>query len=433
MMHLTLLRQTLALSGAGAWAMHESGFSALASGVPTYDERAVAAAPGERLPGSRFARVVGDTAILAVRGALMQRWNYAYLSYDELREDIERALASPSVARILLSVQSPGGMVAGCDECAAAIAIAAGRKPMAAHIEGMGASAAYWLATAAGRVTAAPTAVAGSIGAILSYVDLTGILTRMGATDVTIASQQSPNKRHPAGSDAERAEYQPIIDSHAELFIRDVARARGVSRDEAIEGFGGGSIFTAVEAAARGMIDGVMTIEEALAGLSKETGAARQSSEKGPDAAAGRKVQGENRMNWSELTAAGLEQHRPDIAKAIREGAAASAEKAAADAVAAERTRIAAIRKASIDGDEAKITTAIEGGQSAADFAMAQIADHKARGGKLIEARIAADKNAAPPDAAAAPDRGGHDKSPAEIEASWDAAIAKNRAMKKGR
>jgi hypothetical protein len=60
---------------------------------------------------------------------------------------------------------------------------------------GHGASAAYWIASAADEVVVAPTAIVGSIGAVMAISDRTKADEARGVSTIEIVSSQSPKKR----------------------------------------------------------------------------------------------------------------------------------------------------------------------------------------------------------------------------------------------
>ena len=63
-------------------------------------------------------------------------------------QTLQTLMDAPDVRGIVLDINSPGGSVAGVQECADFIAKCAERKPMAAVTNSLCASAAYWLASA---------------------------------------------------------------------------------------------------------------------------------------------------------------------------------------------------------------------------------------------------------------------------------------------
>lgn len=246
----------------------------LTSGDPNATTPRISAAAmaraGERLTADSFATLRGETAVIPIYGPLATRRSYAFFTYEDIKRDLAAALGDERVANIILDIESPGGMASGCDECADAIRAAAALKPVAAHITGVGASGAYWLAAASGHISAAATAIVGSVGAVFEYMDAGGIMERFGATRVKVVSSQSPLKRPDAGSEEEREMLQKIADSTGDLFVKAVARFRGVKAADVAERYGRGGIMSAADARAAGMIDRVMTFDEALARISRQ-------------------------------------------------------------------------------------------------------------------------------------------------------------------
>ncbi|MBX9456136.1 MAG: S49 family peptidase [Rhizobium sp.] len=217
-------------------------------------------------PGS-FARRVGNTAIVPVYGPLVARFSYGYFSYEEIIRDLRLAAGTAGITRILMEIDSPGGIGFMIDSVPAVIAEITQTIPVDGHIRGIGASAAYWIASAGGRVTADRTSLVGSVGALIHYVDLEGILTKLGGTVIEAIAQQSPNKRLPHESDAGKAELQAIVDDAGQMFVEALARHRGVAVETILETYGQGLVFAAPAALSRGMIDAIMPFEQVLAGM----------------------------------------------------------------------------------------------------------------------------------------------------------------------
>ena len=88
----------------------------------------------------------------------------------------------------MLHVDSPGGHVAGVQALADTIFQARKLKPLHAHIEDLGASAAYWLASQANTVTANSTAEVGSIGTMAVVHDSSGAAAKAGIKVYVVSS-----------------------------------------------------------------------------------------------------------------------------------------------------------------------------------------------------------------------------------------------------
>jgi ClpP class serine protease len=291
---------------------------------------AVQARLGRPLQNTRSVTLRGSTAIVPVTGPIFRYANLmteisGATSLDMLAKDFTAALDNPTVSAIVLDINSPGGQVTGISEFAALVRAAT--KPVVAYVDGMAASAAYWIAAAASDVVMSKSAMAGNVGAVLT------IDKRKDPTKAEIVSSQSPNKRPDAETDSGLAQIQSMIDGIAQVFIEDVAIFRGKTPDQVINDWNGGAVFIGAEAVARGLADRVGTMEEVIAGLAGK----HQSKPATPQ------FQGASAMNLEELRAA-----HPDLCCAlVEEGRIAGA--------AAERQRILDIESQALPGHEALI------------------------------------------------------------------------------
>ncbi len=135
---------------------------------PLFETPAAAEAPlpFELKDGVAHVRVAGTM----IRGSIPW-WMRGAVSTSRLLEHVQVAADDKRVRSILLRIESPGGSASGIGELADAVFAARQQKPVHAHIDTIGASAAYWVASQASRVTAEPTAEIGSIGAYRPITD----------------------------------------------------------------------------------------------------------------------------------------------------------------------------------------------------------------------------------------------------------------------
>lgn len=214
-----------------------------------------------------------DVAILSVSGPLFKKANLfvafsGATSYEMLRRDLQVALDDPSVSAIMLKVDSPGGEASGCDELAAAIFEARGRKPITAFVSGFACSGAYWIASAADRIVVSDLATLGSIGVVLGITDRRKAEERAGISRIEFVSSQSPGKRPDVETDEGKRRVQKMVDDLGAVFVSAVAKHRGVTPETVIEKFGGGGVEIGANAVALGMADEVGQFEAALSALS---------------------------------------------------------------------------------------------------------------------------------------------------------------------
>ena len=175
-----------------------------------------------------------------------------------VRRQVRAAARDEDVSGILLRIDSPGGTVAGTDLLAREVSEARKSKPVLAQIEDVGASAAYWVASQAGRVYASTqTALVGSIGTLLT-VDK--------RADGLAVFRSGPHKG--AGLDGEitdqqAAHLQALVDGLQAQFSEAVARGRRLTSEQVAE-VATGATWLAGQAMALRLIDGVQSVEQTL-------------------------------------------------------------------------------------------------------------------------------------------------------------------------
>lgn len=181
-----------------------------------------------------------------IRGMLTREPDpFCEQSYAEIRDALDNALAGND--EIVLDIDSHGGDSIGVK--ALADYVFANRDRISAHVSGVCASAAYYIAAATKRITAAEDAIVGSVGTIGWPPDI---------GDAKVATL-SPLKN--SGDDL-----QAILDDGCERFLRDIARYRNFpgDLDEIAKQVGAGAMLTAREALSRHLIDEVNNMDDEL-------------------------------------------------------------------------------------------------------------------------------------------------------------------------
>jgi ClpP class serine protease len=201
--------------------------------------------------------VVAGVASIPISGVLVNERNrfldyfgVAQTSYKDITAQILEAEADTEVKSIEFQVDSGGG-AAGNSLVATADTLFATTKPTVAVVDGMAASAAYWLAAQADEVVlAGPASMVGSIGVV---VDLS-----VSDRHVSVTSTDAPKKRPDVTTESGRADVRRVLDDMHALFASAVARGRGVSAATVNSDFGQGGMFLASEAVTAGMADRVL-------------------------------------------------------------------------------------------------------------------------------------------------------------------------------
>lgn len=213
---------------------------------------------GERVPGTRTATIRDGVGCIPIFGPIFPRSSLMTLSgataLDAVAADLRALQATRDVRRILLVVDSPGGVVDGIQQFGRLVALSG--KPVFAHVEGTGASAAYWISSQAREISIDPTARVGSIGVAMSTA-VQEAPDINGRRQLEIVSSNAPNKRPDLATEEGRASMRETLDAIEELFIADVARGRGVTEATVKSDYGAGGTKTGKQAKAAGMVDRV--------------------------------------------------------------------------------------------------------------------------------------------------------------------------------
>lgn len=223
-------------------------------------------------------QVIDGVAVLPVEGVIAKRMNMftrisGGVSTQLLERDFKAALADDRAHSILLSVDSPGGNVDGVAELAQTIFGARGKKPVVALADGMMASAAYWIGSAADRVfIGGETTQVGSIGVVATHTDISKAEEMRGVktTEVTAGKYKRIASEHKPLSDEARAAIQEQVDHIYSVFVNEVARHRGRDVDTVLDKMADGRIFLGKKALEVGLVDGVSTQADLIRQLNQE-------------------------------------------------------------------------------------------------------------------------------------------------------------------
>jgi signal peptide peptidase SppA len=233
------------------------------------DFEAVEAKRARRLDATEGARIrEGGVAVIPVTGPIFRYADFftdfsGGATISSLSKDFNAALNDPSVSSIVLNIDSPGGEVAGVNEFAQMVFDARGRKPIVAYVDGLGASAAYWIASAAHEIVADATSMIGSIGVVAAIPNP----DKKSAREVEFVSSQSPKKRPNPNTESGKDQIQALVDDLADVFVSTVARNRGVSVKTVLGEFGQGAMLVGQKSVEAGLADRLGSFEEVVADL----------------------------------------------------------------------------------------------------------------------------------------------------------------------
>jgi signal peptide peptidase SppA len=238
-------------------------------GLPDVSAPSDFTAPERNLTTSDSTLAHTGIAVIPIYGTLVRRTQgldaqSGLTSYAGIANMLERALADPNVAAIVLDIDSPGGESSGVFDLADRIRAATAIKPIWAVANDMAFSAAYALASAASRVLVSRTGGVGSIGVIAMHVDQSVKDQQDGIAYTAVFAGERKNDLNPHTpmSDSAQQSLQIEVNRIYELFTTTVAKHRGVGVNTIKNTQA--ALYFGTDAVASGLADGVGTLDDAI-------------------------------------------------------------------------------------------------------------------------------------------------------------------------
>jgi len=180
-----------------------------------------------------------------------------------------------SIRAIILHVNSPGGGVAASEEIYREVkrVRAEKKKKIFVSIESVGASGAFYVASAADKIYANQGSIVGSIGVIAQWVNYGDLLKWAKLKDVVIKTGEFKDTGNPARdlTPAEQAYMQSLIDNMFGQFIQAVADGRGLKYDD-VKAIANGKVWTGEQAKSMKLIDSIGDFEKVVEETAKAVG-----------------------------------------------------------------------------------------------------------------------------------------------------------------
>jgi protease-4 len=177
---------------------------------------------------------------------------------EELRED-------DSVKALVIRIDSPGGAVGPAQELYEELRKTIREKKCVASLGGVAASGGYYIAAACDKIVSNPGTITGSIGVLMEYSNVQGLLNKLGVQ----AGVLKAGKYKDAGSPfrpmqpEERALIQGVIDSVHQQFIRAVAEGRKMPKEK-VAAIADGRILSGEQAKNFGLVDQLGNLQDAV-------------------------------------------------------------------------------------------------------------------------------------------------------------------------
>jgi len=189
------------------------------------------------------------------------------ISPKQVVKQLKQFADDDSIKAIIIHVNSPGGGVAASEEIYREVKRIRDdkKKRIVASIETVGASGAYYVASATNKIYADKGSIVGSIGVIAEWVNYGELLKWAKVNAITMKAGEFKDTGSPTRdmTPAEREYFQGMIDNMHTQFIQAVAEGRHAKPEE-IRAIANGKVWTGEEALPLKLVDELSDFEGAV-------------------------------------------------------------------------------------------------------------------------------------------------------------------------
>lgn len=265
----TQKRKTININGM-PWAILPDRLSEIKTVYERYLSGSASMEASEKMPEDYD--LIDSTAVIQIVDIITKNptfWDILFGSTSsvDIARQLKSALDDPSVESILLNIDSPGGLVDGTQELADLVYSSRGRKPIVAYSDGMIASAAYWIGSAADRIyISGDTISIGSIGVVATHREYSAWEKKVGikTTEIYAGKYKRIASQYKPLSQEGKASIQDRVDYLYSIFVDEVAKHRGVSSEKVLKDMADARIFIGKQAVAAGLVDGISTFDNLI-------------------------------------------------------------------------------------------------------------------------------------------------------------------------
>lgn len=199
--------------------------------------------------------------------------NGAIISSKEIVNNIAAAERNDHIKGVVVRINSPGGGVAPSQEIYGELKKLGKKKPVVASMSSVAASGGYYVAVAAKKIVANPGTLTGSIGVIMEFSNIEGLLEKIGLKSFVVKSGKykdvgSPNRPM---TDKEKEYIQQLIDGVHLQFVSAVAEGRTMDI-EAVKKIADGRILTGEQALELGLVDKLGNLSDSVSLVAEMAG-----------------------------------------------------------------------------------------------------------------------------------------------------------------
>jgi protease-4 len=192
---------------------------------------------------------------------------------QETVKQLNEMRKNDNVRAVVLRIDSPGGVVGPSQEIYAEVKKLGAKKKVVVSMGSLAASGGYYIAAPAAVIMANPGTITGSIGVLMKFSNIEGLMGKIGMKAFTLKTGKYKDAGSPVRpmTDQDKAMLQDVIDNAHSQFVKAVAEGRRLPVDE-IRKIADGRIFTGEQALTLKLVDRIGTLQDAIEEAGKLAG-----------------------------------------------------------------------------------------------------------------------------------------------------------------
>jgi len=207
--------------------------------------------------GSNELTISSGVGLVEVKGLILDPLETVKQLHDFGKDD--------KVKSVVVRIDSPGGVVGPSQEIWSAVKKLKEKKPVVISMGSVAASGGYYIAVPATLIYANPGTITGSIGVLMKFSNLEGLMDKVGMKSFTLKTGKFKDVGSPSRtmSEEEKGMLQSVIESTHSQFVKAVAEGRKLPEAKVRE-IADGRIFSGEQAVANQLIDRMGTLQDAV-------------------------------------------------------------------------------------------------------------------------------------------------------------------------
>ncbi len=203
--------------------------------------------------------------LISVDGAISSEEKSGFIgsapsTVDEVRRQLKKAADKESgIKVVILRVNSPGGGATASDTIYTELANFREQTgiPIVAYFQDLAASGGYYISMAADEIVAQPTTITGSIGVIAVFMDVTGLMEKIGVKAHVVRTSEFKASGTPfiEKSEEDLAQVKSLIGQMYEQFVTVVQKGRPKLNEQQIRALSDGQVYVGSKAKELGLVD----------------------------------------------------------------------------------------------------------------------------------------------------------------------------------